>query len=319
MVVSYVRGDVHHAPRSHALMHCIGADLLQRQGFAVTLSRGERGRDELRDQHLGVGDVGVLARRPPLRDRTVLALVTKRFSKPTAKPADFSGALSKVPAQCRLLGIRHIACPFIGTGHDGLSKQFVREQLEVVFGGSDISVTVFLLPQVVASDSRFRGSTLAGDSNLLRVLGRNRRCQQGHVLSGGNIKSVRLRLAHSPPRGPVVILVGTNDLLDASRQRTASARRVKRRIRGELLALRKVAGDLDGPVTFLTIPPCPALPAAAPMTVDAFNDRLRSVVDGFFDVVDLHAALKSSRVPPMSHDGVHINDHGAAVLKSLLP
>lgn len=319
MVVSYVRGDARRAPRSHALMHCVGADLLQRKGFASTLSSGERGRVELRDQHLRVGDVGVLARRPPLRDRTVLALVTKLLSPEKAKPADFRAALSQVPAICKHLGIHHIACPSIGTGRDGLRKEFVREQLQAVFSGTGISVTVFLLPQVVASDSRFRGSTLAGDSNLLRVLGPNRRCQQGHVLSGGNIKSVRLCLARSPPRGRVVVLVGTNDLLDAGRQRTALARDVKKRIRGELLALRKVAAALEGPVTFLTIPPCRVLPATAPMPVDVFNAHLRSVVGGYFNVVDLNAALKNSRVPAMSRDGVHINGHGVAVLKSLLP
>ncbi|KAI3480228.1 hypothetical protein L1887_57648 [Cichorium endivia] len=220
MAVHVVRGSVFDAPPAHAIFHCVATDLLMRRGFAVAVTERYGGREDLQQLNLGVGDVGVLPRTPH-RDRLVLALVTKSVSSAVANPADFSRTLEKVPGACRDWKVAALSGPLLGAGRDGLSKKFVLAELQRVFEGTGISVTIWVpkFGMWRPADSVVGSTTLVGDSNFLRVLGAPPQTRRGYVQSGATLREVALMLrGPCVPQGRVCVLIGTNDLLGLSRR-----------------------------------------------------------------------------------------------------
>lgn len=308
MVVQYLYGDAFCAASGNALMHCVGRDLLMEKGFAHSVTRRFGGQEDLRRQRLDIGDVGVLM-TSPRRNRVVLALVTKAKSCAQPTRADFSRTLEKVPRTCMQLGIRALSGPLIGTGLDGLPLAFVQSEVERVFRDSPISVTLWSLP-----GSLCRSTVLAGDSNFLRVLGV--RGELGCVRSGARMEWVIGKLLDAPPAGRVDIMVGTNDVMDATKK-GLSGNVARQHARLQLMRIRKAARRLHGPVRFLTIPPLRHIREDATMTPKRFNALLREFMEPFFEVVDVHAALLTVG-GTIGKDGVHLNPRGVRIVKGLL-
>jgi O-acetyl-ADP-ribose deacetylase (regulator of RNase III) len=114
-----------------ALVHCISADLAMGKGIAKIFKERFGGVDELRRQHLAVGQVGVLTRD----GRFIFYMVTKprSFHKPAR--ADFAAALAALAAACRERGVAQLAMPRIGCGLDGLDWPWVAGRVRDAFAG----------------------------------------------------------------------------------------------------------------------------------------------------------------------------------------
>jgi hypothetical protein len=334
MVVHYVVGDVFASPTSHALAHCVAADLRQGAGIAKHFVRRFGGRDQLVQQCLEVGDVGVVdGEAPDGERRVILVMVTKAHSPEPPRAEDFDRTLMSLRLKCEQLGVRVVSCPMIGTGRDHIPTIHVKRQLQAVFGESAVCVVVWRQkagPSAPTASLLHSGCLVAGDSNMLRVLmleGKGRpNTIQGLVQSGGSMRSVQYTLqaaGHLTER--IFVMAGTNDLLELHRSgagpRSVVLRKMKGALRRFLLAVRKLRLN----VAIVTIPPLPKLLLGhrrAPISVAEFNGMLSSRAARMgFPVVDVNSRLQlvDAQVGPVvGTDGVHLTPLGAGALADLL-
>lgn len=95
---------------------------------------------ELREQKLGVGDVGVLE----AKDRYIYYLVTKDrcWEKPSYKT--LKSALVSMKRHCVSRGVTSLAMPRIGCGLDKLEWRKVSKLIQCVFECMDIKIYVYV-------------------------------------------------------------------------------------------------------------------------------------------------------------------------------
>ena len=226
MPVFYVQGSVLESPAKQAVAIICAADSLDNEVLATL-----QVKEDLLNLRLQSGQVGVV----PRGGRLVFCVVVKRKSTEESVAAVFSGTLLKLRSLCEQFGVSCVSCPsYDDAGTRRLSKQFVRDEFERVFGGASVSLTVWNNRRGNSDPaaSLFGETVLAGDSNFLRVLGAPPQTRQGLVASNANIRSVRLAISAAQPSRKVVVMVGTNDLLHAR----GSARSVETSIRADLFS-----------------------------------------------------------------------------------
>ncbi|XP_078110142.1 ADP-ribose glycohydrolase OARD1 isoform X2 [Sander vitreus] len=112
-------------------------------GIAVMFKEKFKGVEELKEQKKRTGECAVLKRD----GRYVYYLITKK--KASQKPTydSLRQSLEDMKSHCAANGVTRISMPRIGCGLDRLQWSKVSEILEQVFKHTDISITVYSLPE----------------------------------------------------------------------------------------------------------------------------------------------------------------------------
>ncbi|XP_068996745.1 ADP-ribose glycohydrolase OARD1-like [Embiotoca jacksoni] len=141
--LNYVTGNLFSCPEDEALAHCISEDCRMGAGIAVTFKQKFKGVPELKEQKKLTGQCAVLTRKR----RFVYYLITKK--KASQKPTydSLRCSLEDMKSHCIKKGVTRISMPRIGCGLDKLQWARVSAILEQVFKTSNISITVYSLPQ----------------------------------------------------------------------------------------------------------------------------------------------------------------------------
>ncbi|XP_038577990.1 ADP-ribose glycohydrolase OARD1 [Micropterus salmoides] len=141
--LNYVTGNLFSCPEDDALAHCISEDCRMGAGIAVMFKKKFKGVGELKEQKKLTGQCAVLQRDR----RFVYYLITKK--KASQKPTydSLRQSLDDMKSHCALNGVTRISMPRIGCGLDRLQWERVSEILEQVFKHTNVSITVYSLPE----------------------------------------------------------------------------------------------------------------------------------------------------------------------------
>lgn len=141
--LNYVTGNLFSSPVDEALAHCISEDCRMGAGIAVMFKQKFGGVPELKKQKKLTGQCAVLTRDT----RFVYYLITKK--KASHKPTydSLRQSLEDMKSHCIKNGVTRISMPRIGCGLDRLKWSKVSEMLIQIFKCTDISLTIYSLPQ----------------------------------------------------------------------------------------------------------------------------------------------------------------------------
>ncbi|CAL1606586.1 unnamed protein product [Knipowitschia caucasica] len=141
--ITYVSGNLFSCSKDESLAHCISQDFRMGAGIAVRFKKEFGGVAELKGQQKQMGQCAVL------KDgrRYVYYLITKTryYQKPTYD--SLKRSLEDMKSHCIANGVSKVSMPRIGCGLDKLAWRRVAEILKEVFESSNISITVYSLPE----------------------------------------------------------------------------------------------------------------------------------------------------------------------------
>lgn len=138
MILLEQQGDLFSVPDTMHKAHCVASDFHLGAGIAVEFVRRYDMREKLKQIGEGVYPDCILIDK-------VFNLVTKELSSGKPTYQDFTKSLELLRDQMVFMGIKELAIPRIGCGLDGLDLDRVREIIKVVFGRTDITITMFYL------------------------------------------------------------------------------------------------------------------------------------------------------------------------------
>ncbi|XP_031701255.1 ADP-ribose glycohydrolase OARD1 [Anarrhichthys ocellatus] len=141
--LKYLSGNLFSCPKDEALAHCISEDCRMGAGIAVAFKEKFKGVDELKEQKKLTGQCAVLRRDR----RFIYYLITKKKARQKPTYDSLTQSLEDMKSHCVVNGVTRISMPRIGCGMDGLQWSEVSEILEQVFKRTNISVTVYSLPE----------------------------------------------------------------------------------------------------------------------------------------------------------------------------
>jgi len=135
-----IQGDLFTtSDKSSSLAHCLAKDLGMGKGIALFFKKKYGGLDELKDQNLQIGDVGVLKRN----DRYVYHLITKNRSSGYPKLDDLKMSLIDMKKHALKHNVKMISMPRIGTGLDKLNWSDVKQIIMDVFANTGIKIRIY--------------------------------------------------------------------------------------------------------------------------------------------------------------------------------
>uniref|UniRef100_A0A1A9WHJ4 Macro domain-containing protein n=1 Tax=Glossina brevipalpis TaxID=37001 RepID=A0A1A9WHJ4_9MUSC len=137
--LSEIEGDLFSAPKTHALAHCVAADLGMGAGIAVKFKQLYGQVDKLRAQKIVTGGVAVLKDN----QRFIYYLVTKdeSWQKPTYDT--LRSSLKAMHQHMLSNNVQKLAIPRIGCGIDGLEWDKVCAELNEIFHKNNIEIVVY--------------------------------------------------------------------------------------------------------------------------------------------------------------------------------
>uniref|UniRef100_A0A3B4A4C2 Macro domain-containing protein n=1 Tax=Periophthalmus magnuspinnatus TaxID=409849 RepID=A0A3B4A4C2_9GOBI len=141
--ITYVTGDLFSCPRDESLAHCISEDCRMGAGIAVMFKKKFGGVEELKKQGRQVGQCAVLERD----SRFVYYLITKKIYSHKPTYDSLKQSLEDMKSHCAEYGVSKVSMPRIGCGLDRLHWGRVSDILKEVFEHSNISITVYSLPE----------------------------------------------------------------------------------------------------------------------------------------------------------------------------
>lgn len=131
-------------PDSHALAHCVGADLRMGAGIAVDFKQKFGNVAYLRQQGKVPGQVAVLPPQACGRAAPVFYLVTKQRSTDYSPVwENFASSVQELARLCEEMGVKEVSMPRIGAGRDHLPWGDVYNLLLEVFMKTSTTVTIF--------------------------------------------------------------------------------------------------------------------------------------------------------------------------------
>ncbi|KAM9350720.1 ADP-ribose glycohydrolase OARD1 isoform 2-T2 [Symphorus nematophorus] len=141
--LNYVTGNLFSCPEDEALAHCISEDCRMGAGIAVLFKQKFKGVGELKEQKKLTGQCAVLKRDR----RFVYYLITKKRASQKPTYDSLRHSLEDMKSHCEDNGVTRISMPRIGCGLDRLAWDRVSVILEQVFKHTNISITVYSLPE----------------------------------------------------------------------------------------------------------------------------------------------------------------------------
>uniref|UniRef100_A0A1A8J6Z8 O-acyl-ADP-ribose deacylase 1 n=3 Tax=Nothobranchius TaxID=28779 RepID=A0A1A8J6Z8_NOTKU len=143
MTLCYITGDLFSCPPDEALAHCISEDCRMGAGIAVLFRKRFGGVSELKEQKKQPGQCAVLKQGR----RFLYYLITKKRASQRPTYNCLRQSLQDMKSHCVKNNVTRISMPRIGCGLDRLEWSKVSAILEEVFKDSNISITVYSLPQ----------------------------------------------------------------------------------------------------------------------------------------------------------------------------
>ena len=134
MIINEIKGDLFKAPKEYYLAHCISGDFALRSGVDKLFQKYPL---EKRKKYGYVGKA--------LLVDNVFNLVTKArgYQKPTYD--SLKETLVDMRKQCKKIKITKLAIPRIGSGHDKLDWESVKDVIIEVFSDTEIEILVYVL------------------------------------------------------------------------------------------------------------------------------------------------------------------------------
>lgn len=140
--IKEVRGDLFSAPAGCALVHCVGEDLLMGRGIATQFKKRFNNLENLRNQLRRPGQVAVDTRKGEAWPY-IFHLVTKKLSNKTPEMENIISSLCELRQCCHILNVTNLAMPKIACGKDKKNWEVIREEINSIFGGTDINITIY--------------------------------------------------------------------------------------------------------------------------------------------------------------------------------
>ena len=145
MIINEIKGDLFKAPKEYYLAHCISGDFALGSGIAKKFKKIYNMRNKLfqkypLEKRKKYGYVG-----KALLVDNVFNLVTKArgYQKPTYD--SLKETLIDMREQCKEIKITKLAIPRIGSGHDKLDWDSVKDVIIEVFSDAEIEILVYVL------------------------------------------------------------------------------------------------------------------------------------------------------------------------------
>ena len=125
-----------------SLGHCVSKDFFMRKGIAKDFRKKFRRVEELKSQNIMVGGVAILKHQ----GRFLYYLVTKEKYNDEPTYGDLQKSLLSMKCHALKHNVSAINLPKIGCGLDGLHWPTVSNMLKDTFFGTEIMITVYILP-----------------------------------------------------------------------------------------------------------------------------------------------------------------------------
>ncbi|XP_034230351.1 uncharacterized protein LOC117639073 [Thrips palmi] len=344
--VQEIKADLFAYARSnYALAHCVGADLKMGKGIAVEFKHRFGHQQYLLDQGKVPGQVAVLPGNMCNREAPIFYLVSKALSYSYGpRWQDFVSCLQELRQLCEQMGIKYVAMPRIGCYNDHLEWCNVEAELYRIFQFSPVSVFVFTppvlpthrFPDVHVGEPSYKGFQLLGDSQMLRFSQTFGSYQQqprerfprrlGLCLSGQRMKSLQFIIQPAQLHHSVIVLIGTNDVLQLYKYGGDFRRAIRHTLR---TTVRQLGKTLASRCTRVIVPCIPPVPAHAECTehvvwlngliehLPKFHANIQVVK--WTENMDV-SFFESVMGPPgnQRQDLIHLNYRGLELLKTSL-
>ena len=138
-MIQEVKGNLFQHTDNVFIAHCISGDIALGAGVAKEINSHYNTKLKLKRKFGDTIEPG----KAVLVDN-IFNLVDKRRCRDKADIAYLTDALIDMKNQCDIYGIKHIIMPRVGCGRDRLNWMDVKNNIDDIFGNSDITITIYV-------------------------------------------------------------------------------------------------------------------------------------------------------------------------------
>ena len=139
-MIKEISGDMFKHTDNAFIAHCVSGDFALGAGVAKEINN--RYNMKIKLERVYGKEESVVGRA--LHIENVFNLVDKAKCRDRADIAYLTDALIDMKNQCDIYGIKHIIMPRIGCGRDRLNWVDVKNNIDYIFGNSDIDITIYV-------------------------------------------------------------------------------------------------------------------------------------------------------------------------------